>query len=37
LGKEAVASLYYAIEQRYNLPKEEFERKPLEIIQRLRT
>lgn len=35
LGREAIATFYYAITERYNIPMLEFERRPVEILQHL--
>jgi hypothetical protein len=35
LGKEAIATFYYAITERYDIPLIEFEKRPAEILQHL--
>ncbi|MDG6997858.1 MAG: hypothetical protein JRN15_01950 [Nitrososphaerota archaeon] len=35
LGRDAIATFYYAITEQYNIPLLEFERRPAEILQHL--
>lgn len=35
LGREAIATFYYAITERYSIPLMEFDRRPVEILQHL--
>jgi hypothetical protein len=37
LGRQAVSTFYFAVEEKFNLPEAEFERRPLELIYYLRS
>lgn len=37
LGKEAVSTFYFAVEEKFRIPKGEFSQRPLEVLEGLKT